>query len=251
MRKLTAGRNDLIAKRFKKGASEEELATEYDIGLTYVRTILRERGLIEKKSREDLSERNERVKQLHGAGKPPEEIAAEMELTTTRIRQILHEDTSGVARQEALLELREKALELIAQGKSAKEIEDQIGLQTVKRLKYRFNFNVFKLVVNRKAARAVELYNGGMKPADISEKLGCTRDYVYMLLREAGLELKISKDAKRERDKDIYAYIKKGKTTAEAAEKWDLSEAMVKIIHEKVGRQDKTATVFHWERKLP
>ena len=95
MRKLTSERNEQIAKRFKQGASEETLAAEYDIGLTYIRTILREQGLIKKKPREDLNNRNQAVRDMFRKGNTPEQIAEEMELTTTRIRQIIQEDSAA------------------------------------------------------------------------------------------------------------------------------------------------------------
>ena len=102
---------------------------------------------------------------------------------------------------------------------------------------------MFKLVVNKRSTMAQELYKGGMKPADISEKLKCTGDYVYTLLRAAGFKLGISKDAKRLRDKEIYTFVENGGTIPQAAKKWDIGEAMVRIVCEKIGRQPGTKNV--------
>jgi Mor family transcriptional regulator len=128
-------------------------------------------------------------------------------------------------------------LKLIAAGKTAKEIEAAIGLTAVKRLKYRFNFNIFQLVVKRRAERVIELYKEGSKTSDISKKVGCTEDYVFMLLRAAGVKLNVFTDAKRNRDKSIYDFIKKGGTITQAAKKWNLSEAMVKLVHKDASGQ--------------
>ena len=233
MGKLISERNELIAKQFQKGVSFEELTKEYDIGFTYLRTILRESGLIKKKPRQNLNARNNKILKMFKAGNTPEAIAVSMKLTVTRIRQILSTDYTKAIRDKELLVAKEKAIKLIAAGKNVKEIQDIIGLQAVNRLKYRFNFNVFKLVVQRRAERSTELYKEGVKTADISKQLGCTEDYVFKLLREAGVKLNLFNDAKRERDKSIHTFIKKGGTLAQAAKKWNLSEATVRIILKK------------------
>ena len=177
-------------------------------------------------------------------GNTPEKIAEEMELTTTRIRQIIQEDSAAAMemRQEELQKAKEKAVKRIAAGNTAKEIEDAIGLTAVKRLKYRFNFNIFKLVVQRKAERALELYNKGMKPTEISTELGCTSDYVYGLLRGQGVKFDIPKEEKELRNKDIFAFMEKNGgnvsvSVKKAAEKYNLSEVMIKFIYEKQKRQ--------------
>lgn len=232
MRNLTQERNEAIAESFKKGTSEEDIASEYNIGTTYIRTILRDQGLLSKQPRKDLSKRDTDIRNLFKSGKTIDEIAVQLVLTPTRIRQIVQDEASEL-REKELEESKKIALKLIEEGKSYEEIQEQIGEGAVKRLKYRAKLNIFKLVVQRRAAKAVELYNSGKKPGDIFPILGCTRDYVYMLLRSAGVQLNITKDEKRQRDKDIFAFLQAGGKMAEAAEKWVLSETMIKIIHGK------------------
>lgn len=237
MKELTFVRNKLITEQFKNGVSKEELARKHDLGLTYISTILRECGLIKSKPRQDLAKRNHKILQMFKEGKTPEVIAANMKLTITRIRQILTTDYTKANEKKVLLEAKEKAIELIAIGRNVKEIENVIGIQAVKRLKYRFNFSVSKMVIKRRAERVVELYKEGSQPTEISKKLGCTYDYVYRLLRAAGVNLNLFSDSKRERDKSIYAYIKKGGTPTQAAKKWNLSVAMIKIVYKKISEQ--------------
>ena len=187
MNKLISVRNKLIAEQFKNGASKEELAKKYDIGLTHLQTILREYGVIKVKPRQDLTKRNSEILQMFKDGKTPEIISAAMKLTVTRIQQILSKEAKAI-REKELIEAKKKAIKLIADGKNMKEIEEAIGLQAIKRLKYRFNFRVFNLVVKRRNERVTELYQDGVKPTDIANILGCTHDYVYTLLRNVGIK---------------------------------------------------------------
>jgi len=235
MRNITEKRNAAIATDYKRGISEEDLAETHDVGLTYIRTILRQNGLIEKRPRKDLSERDLKVRAEHIAGKSIDQLAIQTGLTPTRIRQIVH-DEAGQHRQQVLTDAKEKAVALIKAGKNHKEVIEIIGEQNAKRLKYRFNFNIFKLIVQQRSQNALTLYNKGVPPAQIATKLKCTRDYVYMLLRDGGVKLKLTKEEKQTRDIEIFNYLKSGGSAADAAEKWALGETMIKIIYEKQKR---------------
>src|ERR1041385_8593237 len=108
MRKIISERNRLIAQRFQKGVTQEELAKEFDIGITYIRTILKECGLIKKKPHQSLVRRNNRILQMFKAGATPISIAESMNLTVTRIRQVLPSDYRKTNEDKGLLEAKEK-----------------------------------------------------------------------------------------------------------------------------------------------
>lgn len=230
MRKQTLRRNKTIASEFQHGVPEEELAGKYNIGLTYVRTILKSSGLLTNQPKKTTTaDRDEKVRTMFAQNHTIDNIAVEFQLTPTRIRQIV-KDLSGPKMNAELTEAKKKAIALIEDGKSHQEVITAIGEQAAKRLKYRMNFNIFKLIVEQRAKNAKSMYEKNIPPADIAKNLGCTRDYVYMLLRGMGIKLKITKEEKSIRDAEIYKYVKAGHTTDEAAEKWALTETMIRII---------------------
>lgn len=229
MTKKTLERNKSIASEFQHGVTEEDLAGKYNIGLTYIRTILKSTGDFKNQIKKGTVDRDIEVRKLFSENMSIDDIAIKFQLTPTRIRQIV-KDLNGPKVQTELIEAKKKAIDLINKGKSHHEVIDAIGEQAAKRLKYRMNFNIFKLIVEQRAIRAKQLYEQNITPADIAKELCCTRDYVYMLLRDMGVKLKITKEEKAVRDAEIYKYIKEGNTIKSAAEKWVLTETMISII---------------------
>jgi DNA-directed RNA polymerase sigma subunit (sigma70/sigma32) len=237
MKKNTLERNKAIVAEFGRGVSEADIAVNHRVGFTYVRTLLRNEGLIKAKGSK-TEPRDKEVRRLFSENqKTVPELAEQFGITPTRVRQII-KDISGEKLQKDLDDARQKALDLIDAGKTHQEVVDAIGEQTAKRLKYRYKFNIFQLVLKKRTEYAQRVYKEGTPVADIAAKLNCTPDYVYILLRDAGVKMKISKEEKRERDSQIYEYVKSKsdsnrltkEVVADAAEKWSLTSTMIRII---------------------
>ena len=89
MKKYIAGRNELLIKGYKRGKSIEQLAIKYDLGITYVRAILRNAGSIEKRPSISAKERNELLINGYKHGESIGQLAIKYDISQDYIKTIL------------------------------------------------------------------------------------------------------------------------------------------------------------------
>ena len=101
MTKLSTDRNELLIQGYKNKESIKQLALKYDIGLTYVRTLLRNAGLIEKKPRINATDRNKLLIQGYKNKESIEQLAKKYNIGFAYVRTLLQ--NSGLIEKKSHL----------------------------------------------------------------------------------------------------------------------------------------------------
>lgn len=239
-------RNQKIKDSYNKKVSEgikpetimDELSKEHGVVKFYIRSILKEQGIIierkteyERTDKTKLDTRDTEIVELFNKDTDPDVIADKFNITPTRVRQILRSKLGKTFKASS----HKLTIELEAIKKDLKEnlpyksIVAKYGKNTIKQIKYNLGFNLFKESSSLKTKDIIEMANKGLPPKDIAAKHGVTRNYVYIILHDNGIRYNI-KDDKIARDKKIIAQKKSGKSVNEIAGLHKITPTMVRII---------------------
>lgn len=242
MRTTVLVRNQEIRDQYDKeinaGNDVEEtikkIAKQLGVGKFYVRTILKEQGLdikrksvYNRKNEKALKERDENIKSMVRNGDSIEFIANKYAITETRVRQIAK---GLIVRSVDFSKEIDDIKKMIKSGLSYTAIVDKHGKERLKVIKTKSGFNAYREVLDHQNSTIVKLFKSGMSPLDIANMFGLVRDSVYLILKKGGLTPRMSREQKAKRDKEIVALSKSKVPVADIAKKYDLSQAMVKII---------------------
>ena len=260
MRNETTERNATILKSFLEFTEKNKISRDsdidsslievftddihknYKIGKFYVRGILTNNnikiGRKKKYSRSDSTghqERDSSIIDMFNNGIDIDEIAVKIGKTPTRVRQIIKQmlGDKALTRTKDLSMYEEAAEKIKADIKSGmkyKDIKKKHGIGLIKQLMYVLKYNAFDDAKNRRNEDIIKMFDADVPIRLIASKIGLSRDYVYMLLRGAGKQLKISAEDKVKRDTEIMNEHSKGVHPEQIAEEFDLCQGMIRMI---------------------
>jgi len=171
MKKMTVLRYKEIHNRYKelmkkpsKMAFKEALtllATENDIGESYVKNILKVHGVIgTSKVDGDMSPRDSRIIEMYMNGDDHSVISEEFSLTTTRIGQIIRGHL-GKNAKSGILEKSLIGLKVdINKGMDHKTIQDKYGASLLRKIKSNLGYNAFDACLDKRNKDIHIMYQG-------------------------------------------------------------------------------------------
>jgi uncharacterized protein (DUF433 family) len=180
------------------------LAEKFGIGEFYIRNILKQYGVgIKRKERynrddkDKLIKRNSDIGKMYRAGSDPDEISVVFGISAARVRQVLKmKNVIGYDFKKVRVAKAYKRIKKdVSSGKSHPVILAKYGKETLRKVKVMFDYNVFAETRKIRDEAILKLYREGNTPADIAEKFGLIRDYVYGMINRS----KKQKPAKKKR----------------------------------------------------
>lgn len=216
----------------------DDLSRDYFIVKYYIRSILKEQGIIierkteyERTDKNKLETRNLEIINLFNNEVDPEIIAEKFDITPTRVRQILRSKLGNTfkASYNKLNATLDSIKQDLTDGIPYKSIVKKYGKNIIKQINYNLKFNLFKESSSIKTKDIISMSKRGLPPKDIALKHNVTRNYIYIILHENGIRYNV-KDDKILRDKKIIKQKKAGVAINEIASTHKITPTMVRII---------------------